>query len=278
MSPQSPAKPRRRQRVSAEHTLERVRNNQRRHRARRREYIAELEEKVDEMSQTISSLEGKVKSLQDELARCDNHDHNHDQDDVANVDTTAAPPSRQLQQGGIEPGSESPVASTNTDPYLDEDEEEPEPVDDPPVGNLPDRPANERGSSATNNEYQNNSCCQNLKDRACPDPEEQILEDVPGPCVSAAGPSQAGAPCPPFPAYLLRPEFEAQYQQNSEDESTVLCSEAFLLISQQNYKSLSQDEVASWLWSGFRRALRPGEGCRVRSDLLLGLLTYISDV
>ncbi|KAK2007928.1 hypothetical protein LZ32DRAFT_650883 [Colletotrichum eremochloae] len=56
-------------RVSAQHTLERVRNNQRRHRARQKEYIATLEAKLGNAERTISALEHRVESLQSELAQ-----------------------------------------------------------------------------------------------------------------------------------------------------------------------------------------------------------------
>ncbi|EWZ78564.1 hypothetical protein FOCG_18070 [Fusarium oxysporum f. sp. radicis-lycopersici 26381] len=65
MAPGSPSTPRpRTKRVSAQHTRERVRNNQRRHRARRKDYIATLEEKLGEAEQTILSLRDQVEALQ----------------------------------------------------------------------------------------------------------------------------------------------------------------------------------------------------------------------
>ncbi|KAF5239901.1 hypothetical protein FAUST_4670 [Fusarium austroamericanum] len=54
-------------RVTAEHTRDRVRNNQRRHRARRRDHIATLEERLHEAEQTISKLRVQVDDLEDAL-------------------------------------------------------------------------------------------------------------------------------------------------------------------------------------------------------------------
>ncbi|KAJ4011891.1 hypothetical protein NW766_007191 [Fusarium irregulare] len=51
-------------RVSAQHTRDRVRNNQRQHRARRRGYIATLEGKLEEAERTISSLKEHIKDLE----------------------------------------------------------------------------------------------------------------------------------------------------------------------------------------------------------------------
>lgn len=56
-----------RQRATRQHTLERVRNNQRRHRARRREYIAEVARKLAEAEHLVSSFQGRVETLEAEL-------------------------------------------------------------------------------------------------------------------------------------------------------------------------------------------------------------------
>ncbi|PVH67431.1 hypothetical protein DL98DRAFT_304783, partial [Cadophora sp. DSE1049] len=55
--------------VMAQHTLERVRNNQRRHRARRRDYIATLEQKLRQAEQAVTTLRDQVNALQVELAQ-----------------------------------------------------------------------------------------------------------------------------------------------------------------------------------------------------------------
>ena len=58
-----------RQRVTRQHTLERVRNNQRRHRARRRNYIAELEKKLGEAERHATLLQQRVQALEAELSQ-----------------------------------------------------------------------------------------------------------------------------------------------------------------------------------------------------------------
>ncbi|KAF5131329.1 hypothetical protein E5D57_007684 [Metarhizium anisopliae] len=70
---------------------------------------------------------------------------------------------------------------------------------------------------------------------------------------------------------------EDYYQARPYDESTMPCSEAYILIAQQNVKGVTQEDVATWLWNGFRRSLQPGEGCRVQTDILFSLLAFISD-
>jgi hypothetical protein len=82
---------------------------------------------------------------------------------------------------------------------------------------------------------------------------------------------------PSLPEYVFQPAMEAYYGYSTEGESMTLCAEAYLLIAQQNFKGVSQKDIATWLWHGFRKSIRRGEGCRVKTDLLLSLLVFISD-
>jgi hypothetical protein len=61
-------------------------------------------------------------------------------------------------------------------------------------------------------------------------------------------------------------------------ESTTLCAQAFVLISQQNSRNLDPETIRMWLAQGLRRAQREGEGCRVENGALLRLLDYISGI
>lgn len=71
MAPSKPNSPcqRKSRRVTAQHTLERVRNNQRRHRARQRDYIATLEEKLSFADETITTLREEIDALRAELTQ-----------------------------------------------------------------------------------------------------------------------------------------------------------------------------------------------------------------
>ncbi|OCK91328.1 uncharacterized protein K441DRAFT_575766 [Cenococcum geophilum 1.58] len=62
----------------------------------------------------------------------------------------------------------------------------------------------------------------------------------------------------------------------SDTESTTLCSQAFVLISQQNFREIDAYTIKSWLYEGFRQARNENEGCRVDNKLLFGLLDFIS--
>lgn len=59
-------------------------------------------------------------------------------------------------------------------------------------------------------------------------------------------------------------------------ESTVPCSSAFQIIEQQNYSGVEVTTIRAWLTPGFRRALKPGESCRVESNRLYELLDHIT--
>lgn len=99
MAPGSPSAPRRRtKRVSAQHTLERVRNNQRRHRARRKDHIVTLEQKLGEAEQTISTLRDQVEALQAALTRCRRQPHDQNETDCRTLQ-----PQRPQSQDGTSP-------------------------------------------------------------------------------------------------------------------------------------------------------------------------------
>ena len=334
MPPGPPSTPRpRTKRVSAQHTRERVRNNQRRHRARRKDYIATLEEKLCEAEQTISSLRDQIEALQAALTRYRRYQNDQNRADCRTP---------LLQQPQSEGGTSSPpLAGTHGEAY------QPSNVvsdtDDLGAGKLP-APAStdplasdgQPGSDVNTLIFPPAESLQALI------PVAQSSEPVTGPllaigsastssprsapeltftaasyqAVAEAGsllsetviPDQILAPTTPccssdpssgaqltadtinrmalvpsqetpllMPAYMLEPAMEAYYQEKAYSESTMLCSEAYILIAQQNFKGMSQGDVATWLWNGFRRSLEPGGGCRVNTDMLFSLLAFISD-
>ncbi|CAH0023362.1 unnamed protein product [Clonostachys rhizophaga] len=59
-------------------------------------------------------------------------------------------------------------------------------------------------------------------------------------------------------------------------KSTTRCRDAYLTITQQNYKGLDSSFIIEWLEPGFRGAISKGDGCRVDTDLLFTLLDFIS--
>ncbi|KAH6879416.1 Trappc4 protein [Thelonectria olida] len=292
MAPESPSPPRRRaKRVSAQHTLERVRNNQRRHRARRKDHIATLEQKLGEAEQTISTLRGQVETLQAALARCRRqpHDQNEadsvqafgalfDTEDLGAWELPATASTEPLvsddQPGSevnalISPPTESPQALI---PMAQSSEFISEP---PLVAESASSPAfAEAGSLLPATVTQDHiltpttACCSN-------DPSSDSQPTVNATNRMALVPSQETPLL--LPGYVFQSAMEAYYQANPYGEPTMLCSEAYILIAQQNFKGMNQGDVATWLWNGFRRSLQPGEGCRVNTDMLFSLLAFISD-
>ncbi|KAF2491483.1 hypothetical protein BU16DRAFT_119706 [Lophium mytilinum] len=87
--------------------------------------------------------------------------------------------------------------------------------------------------------------------------------------------------------YTEDPELLALMSSNSSScisfpakghESTTPCTQAYVLISQQNFRGLDAHTIRSWLYEGFRQAQNQNEGCSVDNKLLFGLLDFISGV
>ncbi|KAL6794043.1 hypothetical protein J3E68DRAFT_405770 [Trichoderma sp. SZMC 28012] len=61
-------------------------------------------------------------------------------------------------------------------------------------------------------------------------------------------------------------------------ESTTDCVAAYRIIEQQNFKGVEMEAIHQRLQSGYRRAKRPGDGCTVINGLLYGIISYLSPV
>ncbi|RYP73286.1 hypothetical protein DL771_003715 [Monosporascus sp. 5C6A] len=312
---QSSTKRPRTKRVSAQHTLERVRNNQRQHRARRKEHIVMLERQLREAEQTISTLKDRVEALQAALTQCGRQPHVQNEADcgmlqpqLPQVQDSALPQAfpdthdEAVQAPGALSDSEDLgawelPAAASTQPLVTDDQPGLEvnaiisPASNPwliPIARSPefipgpslvtksasDQTVTEAESlvPATVIQHQimtaTTPCCSSYPSSDS-QPTVNTIQQM------ALVPSQETTLL--IPEYLFQPEIEAYYQENAYNESTILCSEAYIIIAQQNFKGISQEDVATWLWNGFRRSLHPGEGCRVNADMLLSLLAFISD-
>ncbi|KFY93535.1 hypothetical protein V500_03672 [Pseudogymnoascus sp. VKM F-4518 (FW-2643)] len=339
-------------RVTAQHTLERVRNNQRRHRARRRDYIETLEQKLSQAEQSIRTLRDQVEELQAESSQCRN------QDDQSVSGRPVRPQQFQSAEGGRSPAKLPSPRKTGFQafgllpdtanlgmltlstplpilPPLSDDfsgglgpevvdaispHAASEDVDDGPPESeisravvplaqspnyiyetpLPGAPAStgvsggcrSRSFSASDLTLQTTDyqliggAGTLLSTTANPEP----IPMTTGTCCSDGHSSKpddnktdehavilSRENSPLLSGYVFQPAVEAYYTYNTEGESTMLCAEAYLLIAQQNFKRVSQKDVAIWLWHGCRKSLRPGEGCRVKTDVLFNLLAFISD-
>ena len=337
-------------RVTAHHTLERVRNNQRRHRARRRDYIETLEQKLSQAEQSVTTLQDQVNALQSELAQCRNQD-----DTIVSgcpvlpeqlrIDDGSRPPAPLLSPGeisfqasGLLPdathlgmltlSTQLPIQLQLSDdlsvdlgpeivdaisPYTG-----PKDVDGPSEFEIPQAVVPVAQSPKCTSETPlvvvpvstgvGEGCCPSscsapdlslqtmdnqviggtgtlLSATATPDPIPTTTETCCSDRHSSKPDKKMDEPAvalnrenPPFiPGYVTQPVVGAYCRYNSEGESTMLCAEAYHLIEQQNFKGVSQKDVAAWLWQGFRNSVRRGEGCRVKTDLLFNLLVFISE-
>ncbi|QDS72357.1 hypothetical protein FKW77_008121 [Venturia effusa] len=59
-------------------------------------------------------------------------------------------------------------------------------------------------------------------------------------------------------------------------ESTTLCITAYNLIDQQNFRGLETSTVYQWLRQGFRSGHDRTDGCRVENSILFSLLDFVS--
>ncbi|KAF4953506.1 hypothetical protein FGADI_5840 [Fusarium gaditjirri] len=89
------------------------------------------------------------------------------------------------------------------------------------------------------------------------------------------------------PADALAPDMFSTVQHYDEDdqlppvaagESTTLCRVAYEIISQHNTTGVGSSEIEQCLRPGFRCATRGGEGCRVETTILYGLIDRINPV
>lgn len=215
-----------RKRVSAEHTLSRVRENQRRHRARRKDYIASLEQKLAETEAQLAAARAELDAL-------------HAERDVrvgSLEGEMRARESLQLQMPALERLVDSlpiPLVDSSFTAYTDT-----------PAASLEHVPLS-------------------------PENDLPLAQAGPPPCCS--DPEPVPAPSPECSSCHTRPA-------PAPTESTTLCAQAYVLIAQQNFRGIDAGTIRLWLYQGYRRARREGEGCRVENGALFRLLDYISGV
>lgn len=236
--------PRRKPRVSAEHTLNRVRENQRRHRARQKDHVASLESKLAETERQLAAARAEIETLKAErdtanaFACYDITKHFERLDSAVATGSPFAPAFETSGSGAL---LELPGSSSITEPTL---------IATSFSLRLPTMPA--AGPPP---------CCM---DTVLTTPSSG-LELEPTTVVN----TNTVASDPECSACKTRPP-------PSPSESTTLCAQAFVMISQQNVRNLDPELIRLWLSQGYRRAMRAGEGCRVENGTLKGLLEYIS--
>jgi hypothetical protein len=282
------------------HTLIRVRNNQRRHRERRREYISSLEQKLQETQGLLAQSKANVAALKAELeiwkSRINGTGEYFDGstgstltlDNVGNP-PTLFPVKRQPTEAEQQQGSRvdvlrqiSPLA-----PYS----ESPSETAFVTTAVTPDLPA----AISTTIDFRITDLS-TLSIVPSPEPSPTSLTGRPGspqyhtpsafpprccslvdepPTAPFVGTTMHSSSAPEAQDVTLLPSACHTYPP-SDLESTTLCSQAYILIAQQNFRGSNEYTIRSWLYQGFRRAKGHDEGCRVENKLLFGLLDFIS--
>ncbi|OAX85529.1 hypothetical protein ACJ72_00067 [Emergomyces africanus] len=310
-------------RKSHDHTLARVRNNQRRCRERRRQYIATLEQKVEETERLLDEARAEIDSLKSELLKCRSdrhahllhHHHHHQQQQQQQQQQLAGKSGESLTVGGgglinsaalmisfgeregyrqlsgyNEEAQESPVAANDDlvattchDQYnLISNLPTLRQVDSSPLTQPPSSyPAalaspcqdavcecNPLGAAISEMESQTAGPAPALA--ATPTPAPASLSTVSTPTLTSL--QLQGLILPTLPAIS-----SCFYTASQSDESTTPCSQAFVFISQQNFRGIDASMIEKWLSRGFRQATDPREGCRVENSILFQLLDFISD-
>lgn len=259
---------RRRQRVTAEHTLNRVRENQRRHRARRKDYIASLEQKLAEAEKQLSAARAEIAALkalhEAHAAQCDKSAP------PQATDTLEAASNGITEEDSNAPEDNAVIALT---PSL----LSPTPLPRPDL----------QDAAFLGSFYMTDSLDLSLPLNLSSIPSSSAPSSSTVPTSPEPSPTLPTGPppcCEPTPA--LPPPDPADPECTScktrpapaPSESTTLCAQAYVMIQQQNFRGIDAATIRLWLISGFRRAQRAGEGCRVENGALFRLLDYISGV
>jgi hypothetical protein len=287
------------------HTLIRVRNNQRRHRERRREYIATLEAKIHETQNALEQAVAEIARLKAEVERSvtassttstpfrtsssvslklDDHDGQRQQD-LAEVQLS--PSEGQAPSGAVDSGEGNVLeVALQPEPLI----ENPWAVAVAAQSTVPAGFATMSFRVGDASAFQTVASCQlplnatvspapvrgeavpKIRPRCC-----SLDETLPTTTLASNAPAHDPTTLQIQELTLYPPPSDYEsYPPLNPPESTTLCSQAYILIAQQNFRGLSSQSIVSWLNEGFRRATARGEGCRVENGLLFGLLDFVS--
>ncbi|KAF2822404.1 hypothetical protein CC86DRAFT_469777 [Ophiobolus disseminans] len=245
----------RKPRVSAEHTLNRVRENQRRHRARQRDHVASLELKLAETEQLLAEARAEIATLkahQEATNSVCRDRHLEMPEDSVSFDSS---------EENERSNKHSELATT---------------IDNGPGPHF---------------QYLGNPDLSLLGNAI--DISPAFIIDInslqlPSPVPTTGDVEVFGGPPPccsdtdSVPLLDEPVDLECSTCKTKPppdpSESTTLCAQAFVLISQQNFRNLDPDTIRMWLAQGLRRAQREGEGCRVENGALMRLLDYMSGI
>lgn len=197
----------------ADHNAIRVRNNQRRHRARAKEHVEDLEKRLEETSARLEAALQTISHLAQEV---------------------------EILRGRVPPFPALPQSPPTTATLPSVTHVEPQRAGATAVQDIFDPPI-------PTDAYPNT-----LTTTVTPPSTERAETDDSADCGCDGLPPQGPG------------------------ESTLPCSSAFRIIEQQNFSGVEVTTIRAWLGPGFRRALRPGEACRVETNRVYELLDHIT--
>ncbi|EMD64046.1 hypothetical protein COCSADRAFT_320487 [Bipolaris sorokiniana ND90Pr] len=275
-----------RARVSAEHTLNRVRENQRRHRARQRDHVTSLELKLAETERLLVEARAEIALLRQQAAERDEYNGRNMKSGILEKDIISiTPPTYTSIQNQtalfLIPAQNDNNNSSNSNPTSQNDDVYPD------ISQLPD--LSFFADTTTTATTITTDSTYFLSPLTLPTDLSLALA-LPSPSPSPSTPPSldlqdaANGPPPccsdPPPSSPSDPECTTCKTRPppSPTESTTLCAQAYVLIRQQNFRNLDPHTIRLWLAQGLRRAQREGEGCRVENGALLRLLDFISGV
>ncbi|RDL40078.1 uncharacterized protein BP5553_00057 [Venustampulla echinocandica] len=279
-----------------DHAITRVRNNQRRHRARVKTHISDLEQKLGDTQRLLSHAEARIAQLTAEL---DSFRNGHLPSPPCEEPGPESPNGDFIASAGGELADSSMkehivpygthISRCSSDPRSISIESEAEAVagtqteDHFAVSPLASSIGRPRYSSVECTapiavDEPHPLCCSSGRVQ----PSQRPADEASG-CTSQIS---AGAKDALEKAFLslpmLRGNKESVDQQYPDldpeqpDESTTLCSNAFVLIEQQNVRGLDISVISERLQQGFRR-IESGHGdCGVENRVLFALLDHIS--
>lgn len=253
----------------------RVRENQRRHRARTKSYIAELENEVAGMRSRLSEVLERNESLVAELEQLRGQSKGGSPTAVANDRDAAAPssPVPAARQTPLPRTQAAPISSgvkrLRSSSPVPRDVTHPESRDAVPAASW------RRGLSARL--AQSSSISEVNEDPKTMPPSTHDGE----PCACHRIADDVFV-CPPAVASLDTLDTStlrtccSHLAPPRPGESTIPCSTAYGIINHQNYRGHDLTTITRLLQPGFRGAVLEGDDCRVMSSLVFAVLDTIS--
>ncbi|KAH6717116.1 hypothetical protein BKA61DRAFT_573176 [Leptodontidium sp. MPI-SDFR-AT-0119] len=274
--------------TSSTANLIRVRNNQRRSRARRREYVAELERKIQECEangaptrsivpeETLRRLQEENKKLREllqqagvEQSAVDRYINGHDSNTVQN--TSGIVPddvahSAELHLPAWDPLIFDAGPSEETDPLPAVLTTGLETMD----VLLADTFLNLPGDGFPSDEF---GLFYDGIQEAPAFETPTMPQDVPEPsqCTTSISTSSSSVPADALSTFCNGSSLPSISQCDTE---STLCSEAYEMLRQHNKKGVDMIEIGIRLWNGFTKG--DGNGCKVENKLLFSVLEYVS--